>query len=130
MLNLNLTPPSGMVRIPGGVAGVKGTLQIMRAVTKAALNRTPVRQLAVQLVSDLPGKDYGAEIQTLHAFVRDAIRYVKDIRNVETVQTPERTLANRAGDCDDKAILLAALLEAIGHHARFTAVGFRRGYYS
>lgn len=66
----------------------------------------------------------------LHAFVRDAIRYVRDIRGVETLHTPERVLKQRAGDCDDKAMLLVALLESIGHTARFRAVGFLPGVFS
>jgi transglutaminase-like putative cysteine protease len=31
----------------------------------------------------------------------------------------------RAGDCDDKSVLLAALLESIGHPTRFVAIGFQ-----
>jgi transglutaminase-like putative cysteine protease len=89
-----------------------------------------VRQLALRLVAQLRPKDYAAEVGALHRFVRDEIRYVRDIAGVETVQTPERTLANAQGDCDDKSTLLAALLQAIGHPARFEAVGFSPGQWS
>ncbi len=51
----------------------------------------------------------------LHRFVRDNIRYIKDIRDVETVAYPDITLQQGQGDCDDKSVLLASLLESIGH---------------
>ena len=43
------------------------------------------------------------------------------------MQTPDKTLSDGSGDCDDKCVLLAALLQSIGHPVRFVAVGFRRG---
>lgn len=111
--------------IPDGKAGTVATLKIMKEVTKAGKATLPVRNLAVSLIGHLAQKDYFNEIKSLHRFVRDQIRYVKDIRGIETVQTPDVTLAIRAGDCDDKSVLLAALLESIGHPTRFVAIGFK-----
>jgi transglutaminase-like putative cysteine protease len=104
----------------------------MRKLTdsKGGKHSTAVRHLALSLVADLPPKDYAAEVCALHAFVRDRIRYVRDIVGTETVQTPERTIINEAGDCDDKSTLLASLLEAIGVPTRFEAVGFTPGHWS
>jgi len=99
----------------------------MRALTRKGRAHPLVRLTAQQLVADLPEKDYGAEIQRVHAFVRDRVRYVRDIRNVETVQAPEVTLHLGSGDCDDKSVLANALLEALGNRTRFAAVGFRPG---
>lgn len=90
----------------------------------------PIRSLALSLVKNNLQQDWGAEIRDLHAFVRDRIRYVKDIRGVETLHTPVKLLEFGQGDCDDKSILLAALLESIGHPTRFVAVGFRPGNFS
>ena len=53
-------------------------------------------------------KDYEAELRCLHAFVRDHVRYVRDIEGVETLQTPIQTLNVLAGDCDDKSMLFCA----------------------
>lgn len=75
-------------------------------------------------------KDYRGEAEKLHKFVRDRIRYVRDIRGVETLHTPELLLKLQTGDCDDKAILLSALLESIGHSTRFKAIGFLQGLFS
>lgn len=102
------------------------TLQIMRRLVDSRQGKksTVIRQLALQLVEHLPPKALLDEVHALHAFVRDRIRYVRDVAGVETVQTPERTLANGQGDCDDKSTLLASLLQALGYRVRFEAVGF------
>lgn len=89
-----------------------------------------IRQLALDLVQHLPPKALMLEVEALHAFVRDGIRYVRDVAGVETVSTPERTLVNRQGDCDDKSTLLASLLQALGFRVRFEAIGFAPGRWS
>lgn len=116
--------------LPEGVEGVRATLNLMARLARAGKKSLPVRLAAQQLTNHLPQKDWLAEVAELHRFVRDRIRYVRDVRGVETVQAPERTLQLKSGDCDDKATLLAALLESIGHPARFHAIGFRRGHFS
>jgi transglutaminase-like putative cysteine protease len=96
----------------------------MRGLVRAGKVTMPVRTTALSLIQDLPPKAYINEIERLWEFVRDDIRYVKDVAGVETVQTAERTLDLRQGDCDDKGVLLAALLESIGHPTRFVALAF------
>lgn len=118
-------PPSLLMGVPDGIAGTRRVLFMMRDLARTGKTNSFVRQTAVQLTNNLPQKDLLGEIRALHAFVRDNIRYVRDVRGVETLQTPERTLLNKSGDCDDKSTLLAALLESISHPARFVAVGFR-----
>lgn len=108
--------------IPSGRAGVKATLKIMVMVARKTCAALPVRTLAQQLVQACTENDKRCEAATCHAFVRDSIRYVRDIRNKETIQFPEQTLQLRSGDCDDKALLLSALLESIGFATRFCAV--------
>jgi transglutaminase-like putative cysteine protease len=88
-----------------------------------------VRRLALQLTASCPPRDSVCEITTLQNWVRDHIRYVRDVRDVETLQTPKLTLQMAAGDCDDQAVLLASLLESIGYRTRFEALGVRGGGY-
>jgi transglutaminase-like putative cysteine protease len=102
----------------------------MRDLVRAGKKNPLVRSVAVQLTEGLPQKDWSAEVRALHSFVRDRIRYLRDVRGVETLHTPERILEQRAGDCDDKSILLAALLESIGHPARLRAVSFQPGRFA
>lgn len=117
------------IGIPDGKAGTIVTLRIMRQLARDAV-RDPaqtIRTTALKLLAGLPPRQWGPEVERLHSFVRDEIRYVRDPVNIELVATPAKTLELRAGDCDDKATLLAALLEASGHPARFLAVGLNGG---
>lgn len=82
----------------------------------------------MELVKPLKQKDYLGEATLIHAFVRDRVRYVRDPKGVETLHTAEQMLLQRQGDCDDKTVLVAAMLETIGHPTRIVAVGFAQGY--
>lgn len=113
--------------IPDGMGGIKATLAAMSAFVNQYKYDPRIRGLAVELTLHLPQKYYAGEANALFQFVRDQIRYVQDIAGMETVQSPVATLDNGAGDCDDKATLLAALLESINHKTRFIACGFRPG---
>lgn len=116
--------PSFLAGIPPGAAGTSRTLNVMRSLARAASMDMAIRGLAADLVSHLPQKDHYNEARVLHEFVRDRIRYVRDIEGVETVHTPLQTLTQGYGDCDDKVTLEAALLRSIGLHSRFVAVGY------
>lgn len=109
--------------IPDGADGVRSTLYLMRSLVRQGKVDPNIRHVAASLVQDLPPKDWTGQVRRLHAFVRDRIRYIRDIDGVETIQTPDKTLELKYGDCDDKATLLATLLQTIGHPARFVAIG-------
>lgn len=96
-----------------------------------------VRNLSVKLTTDgflsgtgLKQKDFDGEARTLLEFVRDQIRYVRDTDGLELLHDPATVLQIGAGDCDDKAILLASMLGSIGHPTRFIAVAFEPDNYS
>lgn len=111
--------------IGNGAIGVRDTLAEMRNFVRESI-RSPhqiVREKALSLVDSLPPRDWSGQITNLHAFVRDQIRYIADPVDLELVASPEKTLEYGQGDCDDKSTLLAALLESIGHPARFVAIG-------
>lgn len=82
----------------------------------------PIRKQAMAIVSAVPAKAYAAEARAIQNWVRNHIRYTRDVRNVETLTIPEKTLEHKQGDCDDQAMLVAALLESIGHPTRFRAI--------
>lgn len=105
---------------------MRATLQVMRDFARASVANPDqtVRSKAEQLTRGLPARHWFGEIRALHQFVRDDIRYLRDPVNLERVATPEMTLEIGQGDCDDKATLLAALLDSIGHPARYVALAF------
>lgn len=126
MYNQTARTVGTLINLPDGTAGVRETLKRMRAIVRASL-RNPgmvVRNRALSIVQGLPSKDFNAELFTIWRWVDTEIRFVRDIRGIETLQTPERTLELGAGDCDDHAILVSALAENLGFPTRFHAVGF------
>lgn len=96
----------------------------MVALAKEWRRNPGIRYLSAGLVHDVAAKDFVGEINAVFQYVQQNIRYLQDINNVETIQTPEATLTLGQGDCDDFSTLLASMLESIGHPCRFTAVGF------
>jgi transglutaminase-like putative cysteine protease len=70
-----------------------------------------------------------AEASALFDYVQKRIRYVKDVVGVETISDPLTTLNRMVGDCDDKATLLATLLESVGYPTRFVMAGYHGSAY-
>lgn len=71
-----------------------------------------IRELAIRLTKDK--KKIVDKINAIWNFLKSKVKYVKDIYNVETLQSPLITLYWGAGDCDDLAIIGACFLNAIG----------------
>lgn len=116
--------------IPNGNAGTRATLKIMARIARTYRKAPAVRELALSLVKNLPPKKWSLEARAIHNYVRDNIRYTRDIAGCETLQTPIQTLRVQQGDCDDKSVLVAALLGAIGHPVRFVAVGSEKNIFT
>ncbi len=123
-LNRRSRTTSQLLAIPGGDAGTIATLKIMRRLVRDAKKTLLVRQTALSIVQNIPPKNWHREVAAIWAFVNQRIRYVRDINGVETLQTPEKTMEFGQGDCDDQSVLIASLLESIGHPTRFIALGF------
>lgn len=111
--------------IPGGTPGTRATLYTMRDIVRTWRKHPQVRALALQVTRQCEPKNWACYVYRIQEWVQGNIRYVRDVTDVETLQTPDVTLRDRAGDCDDHSILVASLLQSIGHRVRFLAVGFR-----
>ena len=121
---LSAINPSITVDIPPGAAGIAYTLEVMANMVNDEKRSPQLRGVAAHLVEHLLSKDFTGEVLAVHQYVRDSIRYLRDVHDDETVQTPTQTLFMQAGDCDDQATLVATLLNTIGIPARFVAIGF------
>jgi transglutaminase-like putative cysteine protease len=98
-----------------------------------------VRNQALAITRSLRPKDFRSEACACLAWVKANVRYVRDMRSAEVLHDPltllgypghavgdfTRSTVAMAGDCDDMALLLSALLESIGHTTRFIAVSYR-----
>jgi transglutaminase-like putative cysteine protease len=100
------------------------TLKLMRLLTREGKKLPEIRSLAINLTSDLEPKDSVGEIKALWQYVLTNFRYIKDTTDVEVLHTVDNLLDRMSGDCDDASVLLASLLESIGHPTRFAALAF------
>lgn len=66
----------------------------------------------------IPEKDHKAEATAIFNEVRKRVRYTWDPTDYDAFQTPAKTLALHAGDCDDYVSLTGALLRCLGHKVR------------
>lgn len=115
-------PPSRLMGTASGALGTRQTLKIMAKLVREARRDTRIRHLAASLIQSNAAKDYTSEVSTIFEYVRNNIRYTLDINDVETLQMPINTLEFGYGDCDDMSMLLAAMLESIGHPCVFVAI--------
>lgn len=113
------------LRIPRGYLGTRRTVAHVRSLIQGGARDFYVRQKAIDimLARGVRPKNYRGEIEALFEWVQRHVRYTKDPFRVEVLHSPRRMLELRAGDCDDIAILLGAMLEAIGHPVRLVLTG-------
>jgi hypothetical protein len=119
-----------VVRVPRGREGTLETARLIGELIAEGAKDFRVRQKAIQIFRQcgVEQKDKWGEIQALFEWVRNNIRYTRDIFQVETLHTARRLLELRAGDCDDMTILLGSLLKSTGHPVRLCLAGFRRRF--
>lgn len=79
-----------------------------------------VRRHAETGQPDLRNVDAIADV--IYKWMVRNINYVRDPWDVERIQSPDVTLRQRTGDCDDHAILSAALLQSLGIQTGFRIV--------
>jgi Transglutaminase-like superfamily len=120
--------PVSFQTLPGGFQGTDDTVaQMQQLATGPWGSRSPkIHALALNILNaaQVEEKDYIGEMVAIHNYVRDTIRYTRDVSGQETLYPPEEVAFNsQAGDCDDKCMLEAALLGSIGITSRFITIG-------
>jgi transglutaminase-like putative cysteine protease len=113
-------------QIPSGLGGTRATVREMSKLARAGMHSPEIRQLATAIIRRTPEKNYGAEARELARWVQKNIRYTRDPVELELLTPAEKLIEIGYGDCDDMAILLAALLGAVGIRSRFRLVSTRR----
>lgn len=77
-----------------------------------------VRSTAKELSLPYPDSYNIYQICAIFDYVREKIKYVSDPRGRDFWATANITLKIGAGDCDDKAILISSMIEAVGGTTR------------
>ena len=122
--------PLRMRRIPAGDAGTFVTLRVMRRLVNRGLGDGLVLDVARRVASGARGRDATGRAELVRLWLDRTFRFVRDPRGIEYLQSPQHQLRNirrrgvSSGDCDDAAILGAAIGKAAGLRARFVVLGF------
>lgn len=103
------------------------TLYWMQRLALEAQSDLRLRELAEKIIEGVYPRDYPSEYAAILNWVRKNIRYVRDPVTIEQVKSPRATVETITGDCDDMAVLIAALVGHIGGRTRFSAGAFKRG---
>lgn len=106
--------------------GIEGRIYHIRDLIKKSIMDTEIsRGLALRLTAACPRRDGICEIESIwhfmHGIAPDGlpnVRYTGDIDGYDTFQSARATLQFRAGDCDDAAILIPALVMGNGFPAK------------
>lgn len=117
--------------IRSGVLGSLDTLGNMKEAVRRSLRDPRVLEAGAMIVRPAMPRDRDTQAMLLRGWLARHLRFLNDPPSVELVRSPEYLLDRigrdgvAQGDCDDMAVLGAALAMAAGMRARFVAVGFR-----
>lgn len=109
------------------------TLHKMRSMVNNAIMLPIVVETAHSIVRGQRARDYHNMALAVRYWLAQNFRFVSDPVGVELVRTPDyllrqfHTYGYMSGDCDDVAVLGAALGKAVGIPAKFVAIGFKIG---
>lgn len=117
-------------QIATGDMGTMQTVNKMRQLVNMSLVDSIVVQTARGLAAQSMPRDRDAQAYSIQTFLKEHFQFVNDPRGVELLVPPRgmlQAIARRgvvSGDCDEAAILGAALGKAIGLRANFVVLGF------
>lgn len=117
--------------IPSGHAGIEETVRHMRRLVRDAEGRPLLARTAARIIAG--ARTDGTAAVAIREWMDQHTRFEPDPVGVELIRTPEymlemvATTGEASGDCDDVAVLGAALGRAAGLPARFVLIGFRKG---
>lgn len=114
--------------LAAGDAGIRQTVAVMQRLADQGARDPIVRGAVVSAIHhrNLRSHDFVGQARAWFDYVKGAVAFVNDPVNSELVQSPRVTLAVGAGDCDDRATLLAAGLKSIGIPSVFKVVALDR----
>jgi len=116
--------------LPHGDAGAYTTLREMKRLVVESMKDPVVLEEAKRVIRSAGGKNRFSQAHTIAAHMQSVMHFVRDPYQIETLHTP-RYMIDRyiphgifEADCDDYAILSAALAKAVGLKTVFVIMGF------
>lgn len=95
------------------------TLEELSKLSRRYAGSPVVRELAMGLIRNCREYDYSCQLLSIFQGVRDRVRFLRDPKGLEWVQTPVTTLRVGVGDCDCQSLLVSSIAEALGLETRF-----------
>lgn len=120
--------------LPSNDLGTWLTLLAMRSMVVREFMLPVVRLTATNIVAGLGGKDGVAQATEIREWLNQYTEFLRDPDGAEMVHSPSwqiQQVQNNGRvyiDCDDVAVVSAALGKSIGLRARFVVVGFDAPY--
>lgn len=117
--------------LPEGDEGTFTVVARMAELVRSRIAHPVVRAAAVDLANKVPPQHLSGQIAAVRKFLERRVPFLSDPSGVELLHDPVlllediRERGQARGDCDDVAVLGAALGGAMGLSARFVVVGFR-----
>ena len=118
-------------RVRGGDAGTRAIVGHMKRLVREGKVSPLVRDLALSITAGVPGRSGIAQAVAIRNWLGGNVDFTRDPSGAELLYTPQRLakiLTERGPplriDCDDVAVLAAALGASIGLKSRFQLVGF------
>jgi len=108
--------------LPAREGNLQTLAEMLPMVQRDAVEDLELRKLVLRLIANCPN-EFECQAGKLFEYAR-SIKFVRDPIDAERIADSATTIAEQAGDCGDKAILLAAMLGSIGYVSRFVAVNF------
>ncbi len=136
-LHQSLSMPIVEEQIGSGDTAILKTIDRMRDIIHRSSANPYVRHWAQRVLGQVTVNDKWGEAAAVHNFVRDNIRYTRDPRGIEFIQTPPVLLegikqymdgsstSRPIGDCDDMTTLSLSLMKSIGFDTAIKVVSFK-----
>lgn len=118
--------------VPPGDWGTYSVLSRMAVLARAQAVAPVVREAALSIVQGIPGLDGGMQARAIRAWLAQHVVFVRDPHGIETLHSPVlmikrvRAVGSVSVDCDDVAVLAAALGTSVGLMARFVTLAFHK----
>lgn len=119
-----------------GDNAITNTAYKMKDIITNSSKNPYIRQWAQYILGQVEVNNKRGEVEAIHNFVRDHVRYTKDPYGFEYIQTPPVLLEDirlndsgqgerPVGDCDDMTVLSLSLMKSVGFPVALKIVSYR-----
>ena len=83
-------------------------------IEKIEINNSELRNYSYSIITNCQSNNKECQINAIYRYIVENFEYIEDPLNIELIKSPDQTIYDGGGDCEDLSILLNSLLENIG----------------